>query len=79
MTSKADELLLKKIFGLIPTPEEFKKIAEKIYPPYDENGDRCYDEQYAHELSDSLMEDLLIQFGYGDGIKAIQDAIRWYA
>lgn len=54
------------------TPEEFLGVIEKFI------ADKPYPEEF-HSRTDELMEELLTSFGYGEGIKAIQSQIRWYA
>lgn len=54
------------------SPESFLWAAEKLI------ADELHPEGF-HVQTDELMEELLTSFGYGEGIKAIQSQMRWYA
>jgi len=55
------------------TSEEFAIAMREIYP---EDGD--YDTETAHGDADALMEDVLIDLGYREGIEIFQDADKFY-
>ena len=55
------------------TPEEFFNEVQKIVE------DLGNDEEICHCQTDDLMEELLIELGYGKGIELIQETTRWYA
>lgn len=56
------------------TPEEFKmKMA--AYAKMSEEGDK----EDPHRDADELMCDLLISFGYDEGVKIFLDMPKWYA
>ena len=59
------------------TPEEFERAVYEIYGNYPDIG--AYDEEVAHARTDRLMEEILIELGYQDGIERIRKATRWYA
>lgn len=56
----------------VMSPESFLWVVEKFI------ADELHPEDF-HVQTDELMEELLTSFGYGEGIKAIQSQIRWYA
>jgi len=54
------------------TPEEFRnKVIETI----EKAGT---DTEASHIYTDNLMESLLIELGFGDGVAIIKDSERWY-
>lgn len=55
------------------TPEEFEKQMKQIK---DMVGD---DEQAAHEEMDSLMEKVLVELGYQDGVAIFKDQDKLYS
>jgi hypothetical protein len=56
------------------TPEQFSKKVEKILA----TKPKGTDEAQQHMKTDELMEELLISLGYREGVKKIQDSMRWY-
>lgn len=56
----------------VMSPESFLWVVEKFI------ADKLGPEEF-HPRTDELMEELLTSLGYGEGIKAIQSQIRWYA
>lgn len=56
----------------VMSPESFLWVVEKFI------ADELHPEGF-HVQTDELMEELLTSLGYGEGIKAIQSQIRWYA
>lgn len=54
------------------TPEQFLAMVQEI-------SDENEDVEAFHDLTDTLMEDLLIDLGYGEGIELIRSKERWYA
>ena len=56
----------------VMTPKSFLWMVEKFI------ADELHPEDF-HVQTDELMEKLLTSLGYGEGIKAIQSQIRWYA
>ncbi len=55
------------------TPEEF---SERVKHLEDRMGG---DEEAFHGATDVLMENLLIELGYTDGVQRIRSYVRWYA
>ena len=53
------------------THEEFKDKVSDILTNYNP--------EVAHPDTDELMEDLLVELGYGAGIEIIRKSTRWYA
>ena len=54
------------------TPQEFvKQIKLETEQGYDPEG--------SHSTLDQMMEEILIQFGYEEGVKLIRKSTRWYA
>lgn len=56
----------------VMSPKSFLCVVEKFI------ADELHPEDF-HVQTDELMEELLTSLGYGEGIKAIQSQIRWYA
>ena len=54
------------------TPDEFKIKALQFI------ADFSHDIEDLHGKTDELMEDTLIELGYGEGIKLIKDTVRYY-
>lgn len=54
------------------TPEDFLAKVESIY------GD-VGDPEVFHDKTDTLMEDILIAFGYQKGINFLRSKVRWSA
>jgi len=55
------------------TPEEFEAQVRQI------RSDLGGDIEMCHGALDDLMENLLTELGYGEGIKLIEQTDRWYA
>ena len=55
------------------TAEEFSKSVREIVSAYD--GDA----EIYHGKIDDLMEELLIELGYGEGVELLRRPARWYA
>jgi len=53
------------------TPEEFKGALLRII--------KQHDAEVAHIETDNLMESLLEELGYAEGIAILRETIRWYA
>lgn len=54
-------------------PEEFLVICQRIL------HEDCDDHEAIHSGTDNLMESILIDLGYGEGIELIRNSTRWYA
>ena len=58
------------------TPEDFRdKVAKAI----SEDATHDNDCEALHEITDMLMEDRLIELGYGEAVELIRNTNRWYA
>lgn len=57
------------------TPAEFERRMSAIAHP----KDRPYYEEEAHIEADELMEELLIELGYGAGIEVFRAMSKWYS
>lgn len=57
------------------TPAEFERRMFAIAHP----KDRSYYEEEAHIEADELMEELLIELGYGAGIEIFRSMPKWYS
>lgn len=55
------------------TPERFLEEVRIIGTSY------CGDLEALHGATDTLMEELLISLGYGEGVELIRSMERWYA
>ena len=55
------------------TPEEFSESVREIV------ASRDGDPEASHARTDDLMEDLLVELGYYDGVGLIRASTRWYA
>lgn len=55
------------------SPEEFLEKVKKIYERTEKDVE-CF-----HDRTDFLMENLLIELGYRDGVEFIRSKERWYA
>lgn len=53
-------------------PEDFERVVKDTIST-------VQDPERQHDKLDELMEDLLIELGYEEGIKLIRDCERWYA
>lgn len=53
------------------TPEQFKIKMQEL--------DNDYDPELSHCNADDLMCNLLIELGYGEGIKIFENMKKWYA
>ena len=55
----------------IMTPEEFEQKMIEL--------SMMDDKQDRHEAGDSLMQEMLTQLGYGEGVKVFEEFDKWYA
>ena len=55
------------------TPEEMRQQTLDVIQ---QNRGDC---EGMHSETDNLMEELLIELGYGEMVKLIRDTTRWYA
>jgi hypothetical protein len=54
------------------TPEQFvEKVKVRIEKGEEPEG--------RHHLTDDLMEEVLIELGYGEGVRLIRATDRWYS
>lgn len=61
------------------TPRQFSKAVRTIAAEdFDSRGIET-DPEGTHGETDALMEQILIDLGYGAGIKEIRKMTRWYA
>ena len=58
------------------TPEEF---AEQMRNIANGNGPYGFDEEVSHGSGDYLMEETLIELGYGEGVEIFRNMPKWYA
>lgn len=61
---------------------EFLKRMQKIYEPgrpRREGGSPFVDHEETHHESDRLMEEKLLELGYGEAIAFLRTQKRWYA
>jgi len=57
----------------IPTPDEFLDMVKSVLR-------HCAgDTEKSHVKTDEIMEELLIELGYSDGVAEIRSSGRWYA
>lgn len=54
------------------TPEEFKRKMQEICSNTD-------DREAMHGEADDLLCNMLIQLGYGDGVRVYEQTPKWYA
>ena len=59
------------------TPEEFAEQMVKIVNT--DTGYHGIDIEMNHVHGDNLMEETLIELGYGDGVEVFRDMPKWYA
>ena len=57
------------------TPAEFERRMSAIAHP----KDRPYNQEEGHIEADGLMEELLIELGYGAGIEVFRAMSKWYS
>ena len=57
------------------TPKEFEKRMKEIA----ESEGRYRDAENTHSEADELMETVLKELGYGDGVKIFREMDKWYA
>ena len=57
------------------TPAEFERRMYAIAHP----KNRSYYEEEAHIEADRLMEELLIELGYGAGVEIFRAMPKWYS
>lgn len=63
---------------VLMTPEAFKETMLALQKKHLDMEQETGDVASFHMEADTLMEDLLEELGYGDGVQIFRDSPKWY-